>query len=461
MLTYNGKDFRNLVEQVRYLTDYHNQDKVLASWGIRIVGQIESASDLPPAETYTGEYGDAYAVGREAPFDFYIFTRSSLEGSGDYWFPFGQISIAGPAGPAGVPGKVGKTGESSKWYVGSNVPQPTALYKPGDMYLQTSTGSVYRFTENQVWLQVTNITGPQGPAGPQGESIIGPVGPTGPQGPRGDVAGLVNIRGQLTSTDQLPSPADLNNLTIAYLVNGDLYIQFGETPQTATWNNVGPLNVGTMVTVNGEYQNVWDADTKAPAHPTSGTTQKVYTSNGTESGASWIPIQVNAYTTTAGTIAIYTQEKMGDIEAGAFLLTKTPTKLYHAANKKYVDNALERYHGRPVVVFTWQGQLATNQKASMTYINTSESLLAYETLDIIITLKSGALISKQIYPQSFTYSDPIGNIYGYDWSFINDGQTISYKIVSANSPSPTFEVTNYSTAEGSKIFRIDVVAYKT
>ena len=149
LITKNNDKYRELVEQVQYLTDYHNQDKTLASWGIRIVGQIESESELPAAETYTGTYGDAYAVGKEAPYDFYIFTRSSLAGSGDYWFPFGQISIAGPIGPRGEKGEKGDTGESSRWYVGSNVPQPlTNLYKPGVMYLHINTGNVYEFTDN-------------------------------------------------------------------------------------------------------------------------------------------------------------------------------------------------------------------------------------------------------------------------------------------------------------------------
>ena len=36
----------------------------------------------------------------------------------------------------------------------------------------------------------------------------------------------------------------------------------GNTPADAVWYNAGPLNVATMVTVNGEFQNMWDADTK-------------------------------------------------------------------------------------------------------------------------------------------------------------------------------------------------------
>ena len=241
-------------------------DRALANFGIKIVGTVSTYEELPNPTTYTGEYGDGYAVGEAGNYTYYIFTRPDLNAGQptDYWLDVGKISVVGPQGP-------------------------------------------------------------QGERGPQGEQ--GPQGPQGPQGLRGDVGGLVNIRGSLTSEDQLPLPSEINNLTAAYLVNGDLYIQFGSSPETATWNNAGPFNVGTMVTVNGVYQNVWDADTKAPAHPTSGTLQKVYTSNGTESGAAWIPVQVNAYTTTAGTVVTYVQEKMGDIEAGAFLLTKTPTKL--------------------------------------------------------------------------------------------------------------------------------------
>ena len=438
LITKNNEKKRELVEQVQYLTDYHNQDKALASWGIRIVGQIESESELPAAETYTGEYGDTYAVGQEAPFNFYIFTRSSLAGSGDYWFPFGQISIAGPQGPEGVQGEKGDTGESSRWYVGSNVPQPlTTLYKPGDMYLNVSTGNVYEFTDNEVWLQVANITGPQGPRGPQGESIVGPQGPQGPKGERGDVAGLVNIRGQLTSTEQLPSPADLNNLTVAYLINGDLWIQFGENPQTATWNNVGPFNVGTMVTVNGVYQNVWDADTKAPAKSDKTGKLVVWASNGETSHWETIMSVPNAQK-QPGIIATYGSAGEGTAAnetTKGYLVSNNPVNPYHVATKNYVDNKVGQLHPATEIVFTYRIAIQPNEEVSMTYQG-SQGLLNFRWMTISMDMGGGEYVTETL---------PISAISDTD-SFVLWKTTYPSKftiqIKNLNSPSPTMKLTN-------------------
>lgn len=77
----------------------------------------------------------------------------------------------------------------------------------------------------------------------------------------------------------LPSPASLNDPTAAYLVgdNKDLYIQEGESKETRVWVNVGMLNMGTYVTVDGNFQNTWDADTKQDASNavTTDTTQTI------------------------------------------------------------------------------------------------------------------------------------------------------------------------------------------
>lgn len=267
----DGKTFRNLEEQVQYLTDLHEAGKALASWGIKVVGQVETADELP--QNYTGDYGDAYAVGTEPPYDFYIWTRASIEYGEAYWFNFGQISIVGPQGPQGPQGEKGDNGVSSTWYTGAQNPQVSIVYKLGDMYLNTSNGQTYRYNGIN-WVLAANIMGPQGIQGIRGQT--GPQGEQGPQGPKGDtgdVGGFINIAGILESADQLPTPESLGNLTIAYLVEHtggtdqandhyDLYIQVGSTSAEATWNNVGPFNAATLVTVNGVGQNVWNADTK-------------------------------------------------------------------------------------------------------------------------------------------------------------------------------------------------------
>lgn len=255
MIKVGDKYLRNLEEQVQYLTNYHDVNQGLVQWGIRVVGQVETEDELPLP--YDGEYGDSIAVGTEAPFFFYIWTRASIEGNPAYWFPFGEISIVGPEGPVGPRGEKGDTGESTKWYVGSSAPSSSSQkYIEGDMYLQ-SNGQVYRY-QNDNWQSVVSIRGPQGIQGVQGpQGIQGPQGPQGIQGERGDVGGFINIRGILNNQNQLPLPSTLGNLSIAYLVGTaspyDLYIQVGSTSEDAVWNNTGPFNAATMVTVNGQY----------------------------------------------------------------------------------------------------------------------------------------------------------------------------------------------------------------
>lgn len=268
----DGTILRNLEEQVQYLTDYHDVNQGLAQWGIRVVGQVATVEELDEIDTSTLEYGDAIAVGTEAPYSFYIWTRASIEGQPAYWFPFGEISIVGPEGPKGDKGDKGDRGYSTSWYYGDVDPDDTDAYLEGDMYLQNN-GKVYRY-DGHNWRFSTNIRGPQGiqgirgPKGDQGEQ-----GPQGERGPQGDVGGFINIWGTLANASQLPLPSTLNNLSVGYLVEHaggtdqsndhyDLYIQVGQTSATAVWTNAGPFNAATLVTSGGVGLNVWDADTK-------------------------------------------------------------------------------------------------------------------------------------------------------------------------------------------------------
>lgn len=238
MLKYGNREFRNLQEQVeKNMEDIAvllRGTAVLDEFGIKVVGQVDEDDDLPTVEEYKEAhedwgYGDAYAIGTEAPYTIKILTRAdNITHDEDYWFNIGQFPKAGPQGPAGEDGQDGAPGAK------------------GDKGDKGDTGS----------------QGIQGPAGPAGAT--GPAGPAGPQGPRGDSGGFINIRDTLASEDELPDPAELRDLTAAYLVGTtvpyDLYIQIGETPDDAEWSNTGPLNAGTMVFVEGEFVNQWNAD---------------------------------------------------------------------------------------------------------------------------------------------------------------------------------------------------------
>ena len=368
MITINNKQYRNLEEQVQYLTDFHEVNQALASWGIKIVGQITSADQLPLP--YTGDYGDAYAVGTESPYNFYIWTRASATQGEAYWFNFGEISIVGPQGPQGPEGPKGNNGISSTWYAGNQNPQSNIMYKLGDMYLNAASGSVFRYN-GESWQLLANIMGPQGVQGIRGQT--GPQGEPGPQGPKGDtgdVGGFINIAGILENADQLPTPISLQNLTIAYLIEHtggtdqandhyDLYIQVGSTSAQATWNNVGPFNAATLVTVNGVGQNVWNADTKVDVttfieelnkkldNPTIPTAGNALVSLAKNTGQPSIKYFEEAGMTRQYWIPQYLPPSYGQTMPGGDgrILALEPLTPYQVANKKYVDEQLSTAGG--------------------------------------------------------------------------------------------------------------------
>ena len=302
-LNNNNIELRNIQEQVQKnkedIAAHYAIDRSLANFGIKIVGTLSSVDQLPDPLTYSGEYGDGYAIGQPGAYVYYIFTRPDLNSGHpeNYWLNAGSISVVGPQGPQGPKGDKGDTGESTKWYTGQYEPANPNI---GDLYLNNQ-GQVFQYTETNVWLPITNIKGPQGIRGLQG--IQGPQGPQGPQGEKGDtgdVGGFINIYGILQNTSQLPTPQSLQNLTVAYLIEHtggddqandhyDLYIQVGNSSQTAVWNNVGPFNAATLVTVNGSGQNVWDADTKL-TKPTDNPTEDSFVKVSSTGSTSYIKV---------------------------------------------------------------------------------------------------------------------------------------------------------------------------
>ena len=272
----NGEEFRVLTSQVQKnkedIAAHYNMDRVLANFGIRVIGQVASESDLPNPETFAGEYGDAYAVGAAEPYTFYIWTRADINAGhpNDYWFDVGRLAIIGPQGPKGDTGVQGPQGVRGNSLTPNNV-TPEGGFIPGDSIIQSS-GAVYChkvIDGTYTWVDTgVNLRGPVGPTGPRGiTGHTGPIGPQGPKGDTGDPGGFIHINGEVDNIDQLPSPESLKDLTIAYLVgpNKLLYLQVGDTPATAQWTNFGQLNVATYVTSGGQFQNVWNADTKLAA----------------------------------------------------------------------------------------------------------------------------------------------------------------------------------------------------
>jgi len=83
----------------------------------------------------------------------------------------GATGMFGPIGATGLQGSRGNTGiAGSQWYEGNSAPSGTA--NNGDLYLDLSTGNVYKYI-GAVWAYQGNIKGPTGPQGNQGTTGVG------------------------------------------------------------------------------------------------------------------------------------------------------------------------------------------------------------------------------------------------------------------------------------------------
>lgn len=270
MITIDGKQYRNLEEQVlknkddiKYLLE---EGGTLNEFGLKVVGEVATAAELPDPTTYTGEFGDAFVVGTTAPYEFYIYTRAFSGQANPFWFNIGQFPLPGPVGPQGVAGPTGPIGPTSMWSASAGTPTTNGRLV-GDMHLDTNNGNVYQLATAQdqtlTWQLKGNIRGPQGVAGPTGpEGPIGPRGLTGPTGPVGPAGDPFTIVGTLTSTDQLPAPDSVSRST-AYLITENninyLYVITGEGSDLM-WQNTGSFGGGSAVYKNGVFQQRYDTD---------------------------------------------------------------------------------------------------------------------------------------------------------------------------------------------------------
>ena len=187
MITVNGKELRNLQEQVEKnkedIQDFKDGNQTIAEFGITVQGIISDESKLPTDAT-TLSYGDAYLIGSIAPYDMRVWTRNE-SGSGQ-WVDLGSFPLQGPKGAKGDKGEDGAKGDK------------------GDRGEKGDKG----------------VQGIQGIQGEQG--IQGPIGDTGPQGPQGPVGPSLNIQGTLSSTSQLPTPtAEMQEKGYCYIIPND------------------------------------------------------------------------------------------------------------------------------------------------------------------------------------------------------------------------------------------------
>lgn len=243
MLAFGNKEFRNLQEQVfknmKDIQDIQDGVTVLAEFGIKVIGQVDSAEDLPDPATYEGDYGDAYIVGTEAPFDYYIFTRAFEGDETPQWFDLGVFPQPGPQGETGATPEISASASARMvvGYAGAQVVVSGTAENPNMRFL---------FDIPQGPKGDKGDAGIQGPAGEKGDK--GDTGETGPEGPKGDPGTSYVILGVVATTSLLPDPEDVRPANAAYLVGSaapySLYVLVWVRPDRPRWFNAGVISMG-------------------------------------------------------------------------------------------------------------------------------------------------------------------------------------------------------------------------
>ena len=245
MLVYNNKEYRNLVEQVEKnkadIEDWNAKEDTLANFGIKIIGKVQSADQLPDVSDY--DYGDAYMVGSDetADYNYYLATRPTAEVAEKHWQNIGKLSITGPEGPKGdeitsfLTTRTQEVDTGQTKYTHNTV---TVTMSDGRQLTYVVTASAENGDKGDQGIQ-----GIQGEKGDKGDK--GDTGEQGPQGEMGPTAPAYHIVGTVTSTSQLPDPTLLKDLSAAYIVEENnvkkLYIQTGLSIEVAVWEYLGEL----------------------------------------------------------------------------------------------------------------------------------------------------------------------------------------------------------------------------
>lgn len=244
MLIYDkGYDLLNPLDAIERnkqdIQDFKDANQTIAEFGITVVGILSSADQLPASGD---NFGDAYLIGTETPYDMRVWTRNIPEQRA-MWVDLGAFPLQGPQGPKGDKG--------SQIYSGNGL--PTITGQEGDIYINTATGILYQY-EGTEWKEKFSIKGPMGPRGLQGLQGIqgvkgetgerGPIGPQGIQGPKGDYGPSFNIQGTLASTANLPTPTeDMKNKGYSYIIpdtEGVKHLWVIQGTDTLQWTDLGP-----------------------------------------------------------------------------------------------------------------------------------------------------------------------------------------------------------------------------
>lgn len=197
MIVIDNKEYRNIVEQVAKnkedIAAHYNIDRVLADFGIKIIGQLTPEQFAPilanstPPITGAEDYGASYAVGETDPYLFYIWTRADSEAGGShenpYWLNIGQLAIDGIEGPAGATIASGTINANYQLVLtltnGTVITVPGSLRGPAGSTGSTGpANSIVGFAVDPSTFRPT-LTFADGSTATAALSIRGPAGPAG------------------------------------------------------------------------------------------------------------------------------------------------------------------------------------------------------------------------------------------------------------------------------------------
>lgn len=255
MITVNGKEYRNLEEQVlknqKDIQDFKDGNQTIAEFGITVVGILSDASQLPE---FGEAYGDAYLIGTATPYDMRVWTRDVANQSAK-WVDLGAFPLQGPKGERGEIGSTITIGNGT----------PTSIpTRAGDYFINFINGNWYMSVESTeggyIWVYRFNLKGEKGDRGEQGKQGVqgipgeqgktGPIGPQGIQGETGPVGPAFNIQGTLASTDNLPTPTEqMQDKGYAYLIPNSegvkhiWVVQGNDVEKVFMWVDIGVSGV--------------------------------------------------------------------------------------------------------------------------------------------------------------------------------------------------------------------------
>lgn len=206
MFKFNGKEFRNLEDQVGYLTAAFQSGKLIDELGITVLGVYPSLQEAKAAIPGPYVYGEAFQIGTKIPYNLYIFTRDIED-----FFNFGPFPAPGKDGKDGAQGPKGDKGD--KGDRGERGPQ--------------------------------GLQGIQGVQGEKGNT--GAIGPQGPQGVQGPIGPAFRLLGTLASTANLPTPTkELQDQGAAYVIpntEGEKHIWVIQGIDSYKWTDIGVSGV--------------------------------------------------------------------------------------------------------------------------------------------------------------------------------------------------------------------------